>query len=63
MAISGVREAFRECFWAEQTTLGSNTSSSFMSAILPVSSATGASPLAVRAVTSPCFCVLVRAAV
>lgn len=63
MAFSRTREAFRGCFWTERTTLGSNTSSSFMSAIISVSSATGASPLAVRAATSPCFCVLVRAAV
>lgn len=42
---------------------GAETSSSFTPTIVSVPSATGASPLAVRAATSPCFCVLVRAAV
>lgn len=62
MAFSRIREAFRGCFWIEQTTLGSNTSTSFMPAIISVSSATGAGP-AVGAATFPCFCVLVMAAV
>lgn len=53
---------FEGCFWTEWTTLGSNNSSSFKSAIVPISPATGASPLAVRAVTSPYVCVSAKAA-